>query len=113
MTTRLQSKSLVIDSSHLDEGEGKIRIELTSVEAPWRDPMRLTVIALGCLAVILGLFAGFRHAWVRAALSGVAGALCFVSTGQGCWRRYLRIALLIAVPLLLAASIGLWIAHPH
>ncbi|HEX9115889.1 MAG TPA: hypothetical protein VGA61_07470 [Anaerolineae bacterium] len=112
MTSHLQSKSLVIDSSHFDRGEVKIRIELTSVDTPRRDCTSAVVMAFGCLAVILGVVVGFTHGLARAALCGGAGGLCFVSVGQGLWRRYLRIALMIALPLL-ALSIGLWMMHRY
>jgi hypothetical protein len=99
---RLHSKSFEIDSSHMDDGEVKIRIELTSIEAQRRDHSWMAMVPLGSVAVILGAILASAHDWVSGACFAAAAALCFVSIGQGRWRKWLRIVLAIAFALLLA-----------
>jgi hypothetical protein len=108
---RLHSKSFEIDSSHLDDGEVKIRIELTSVESSRRDRSWIAMAPLGCAAVILGIVAGIGQDWVHAAGLGVGAALCFVSIGVDRWRRYLRLSLVVAFALLL--SLGIYFRASH
>jgi hypothetical protein len=110
---RLHSKSFEIDSSHMEDGEVKIRIELTSVEAQRRDRSWMVMVPLGCVAIIFGVLAGIGYEWVPAACFGAAAALCFASIGQGRWRHYLRIALVIAVSLLLALGIYFKVTRGH
>jgi hypothetical protein len=102
---RLHSKSFEIDSSHMDDGEVKIRIELTSEDGARRDRSWLAMVPLGCVAVIFCVIAGITHNWIQAGCFGAIAALCFVSIGQGPWRHYLRLAVVVAFALLLAMEI--------
>ena len=104
---RLHPKSFEIDSSHMDDGEVKLRIELTSEDAAQRDRSWIAMAPMGCAALIFGIAAGVSHEWGRAGSFGAAAALCFLSVGQGRWRRYLRVALAILFALLLALGIYL------